>query len=412
MSVAMFIYVSIRVTVDGLEEFLIMPTAWYYIYQLGQTHFFLGMTLAAYSIGSLVTAPFIGALDDRFRITKTILVFSAVCKLLGHLTYSIPVNGYFALFGRLLSGFAGGSIGVLYGMVSRYTNKESRAKAFLYFGALFNLGTALAPSLGSVLTFNFNLLGWKIGPGNSPGFLLTIIWLFLVIATVFYVPQNPGRENSTSVEEIDPEEKIDDESEKNSPPIFECKIACLYFLIFMAFFIYCVTGFYVPLLAVHLFHLQLVHVKMLFINGTLIVFVGYCTNYLASRRWPEKKLVVFWMILQVLPILLLLYFDLTWHHPHQVVGPYLLLLLIMSGLPCFSYSIILALLSKVTQIEHAAFYLSLASTVAHVSIIASRFIAGLTFSATSMLFTVIGLAFLWMLQMVWYFVTYKSLGNA
>ncbi len=410
---AMFIYVYIRITVDGLEEFLIMPTAWYYIQELGQTHFFLGETLAAYSIGALVTSPFFGALDDRYRITKTILVFSAVFKFLGHLTYAIPINAYFALSGRLLSGFAGGSVGVLYGMVSRYTGKESRAKAFLFFGALYNVGTALAPSLGSILTFNFEIIGWKIGPGNSPGFLLAIIWFFMTIATVFYVPQNPGRENSSSLEEIEPHAKSDDELDDeleltSSRPTFDWKICCLYFLIFMVFFLYCVTGFYVPLLAVNIFHLQLIHVKLLFINATLIVFVGFFANYLASRYVLEKKLIVFWMSVQVIPILLLFYFDVTWNDPDHVVGPYLLLPLIMLGLPCFSYSMILALLSKVMQFQHAAFYLSLAPTVAHLSIIASRFIAGLTFSATSMVFTLIGISFLWTLQALWYYWQYKN----
>ena len=419
MSVAMLVYVLTRATVDGLEEFLIMPTAWYYIeLELGQTNLFLGLTLAAYSLGALVSAPVIGLLDDRFQITKTILLISAVLKFLGHLTYSIPVNAYFPLCGRLLSGFAGGSIGVLQGMIARYTPMEGRAKMFLCFGASFNFGTALAPSVGSILTFNFNILDWKISPGNSPGILLATIWLFMIIATVFCIPRNPGRKNSSSVEvdpdqtdpdEAESDEKSGDEHKTNRRQSFNYKIACMYFLIFMLFFIYCVTAFYVPLLAVKLFHLRLIHVKMLFINGTLIVFVGYCANYLASAHVQERKLVLFWLTVEAFPILLLLYFDVTWHDPNQEVGPYVLLLLIMVGLPCFSYPLILALLSKLTESEHAAFYLGFAATVGHLSIIASRFVAGVTFSATSMLFTLTGLTFFWLVQVIWYYTQYENL---
>jgi hypothetical protein len=34
-----------------LEEYLIMPTAWYYIKELGETTFFLGVTLAGWGAG-------------------------------------------------------------------------------------------------------------------------------------------------------------------------------------------------------------------------------------------------------------------------------------------------------------------------------------------------------------------------
>ncbi|CAB4032649.1 major facilitator superfamily domain-containing 8-like, partial [Paramuricea clavata] len=223
---ALFIYISIRITVDGLEEYLIMPTAWYYIKELGETTFFLGVTLAAYSFGALVTAPFIGALDDRFHITKPILIVSAVCKFLGHLTYTIPVNAYFPLCGRLLSGIAAGSMGVMHGVISRYTEKEDRAKAFVFFGAMFNVGTALAPSIGSVINFNFNIFGWTIGKGNSPGLFLAIIWFLMVIATVFCIPRNAGHENFFPLTQIGPgarsDDEIDGELETNNRPIIDC----------------------------------------------------------------------------------------------------------------------------------------------------------------------------------------------
>ena len=406
----LFIYIAIRITVDGLEEFLIMPTAWYYIKELGETTFFLGVT--SYSIGVLVTAPFIGALDDRFHITKPILIISAACKFIGHLIYTIPINAYFPLCGRLLCGLANGSMGVLYAVVSRYIEKEGRAKAFLFFGGMFNFGIALAPILGSVIKFNFNILGSTIGKGNSPGPFLAIIWFLMIIATVFCIPRNAGRENSLPLTQIGPgarsEDKIDGELERNSRPIIDFKIACLYYLIFMGFFLYCVTTFYIPLLAADLYHLQLILVKLLFINGTMVVFVAFLSNYLAVEYVSERKLIIFWMTVQIFPILLLFYFDLTWHNPDQVIGTYLLLPLTMLGVSCFGYSIILALLSKVSPLQHAAFYLSLASTVANVSIICSRFMAGLTFGATSKMITLIGIYFLWVVQALWYYVQYEN----
>ena len=52
---------------DGMEEYIIQPTAWYYVKYLGGSNAFLGLTLAAYSAGTLVFAPFVGFLEKRFN---------------------------------------------------------------------------------------------------------------------------------------------------------------------------------------------------------------------------------------------------------------------------------------------------------------------------------------------------------
>ena len=302
---------------------------------------------------------------------------------------------------------------VMHGVISRCTEKEGRPKAFVFFGAMFNVGTALAPSIGSVINFNFNIFGWTIGKGNSLGLLLAIIWFLMVIATVFCIPRNVGHENFFPLTQIGPDARndneIDGELETNNRPIIDCTFACLYYLIFMGFFFYCVTVFYVPLLAATLYHLQLIHVELFFLNGTMIVFVAFLFNYLAVEYVSEKKLIIFWMTVQIFPILLLFYFDLTWHNPDQVIGPYFLLPLTMLGVSCaVMHSIILALLSKISPLQHVAFYLSLATTVGHLSIICSRVIAGLTFGATSMMIALIGIYFLWVVQARWYHVQYEN----
>jgi MFS family permease len=142
-----------------MEEFLIQPTAWYYMKYLGQSTLFLGLTMAAYSTGTLVFAPFVGFLEAKCLSTKTIVVMSGLVKFCGNLLYSIPVSGYFPLFGRFVSGLGEGTMGVLYGVVAKCTVDENRAKAFLYFEGLFQIGAICGPLIGSVLTFNFNIFG-------------------------------------------------------------------------------------------------------------------------------------------------------------------------------------------------------------------------------------------------------------
>ena len=154
-----FIYLSFRLLMDGIEEYLIQPTAWYYVRSLGGTNLFLGLTVGAYSAGTLVFAPYIGFLEEKFNAAKAIVVISTFVKFLGNLLYSIPVNEYFPLFGRLISGMGEGAVGVLYGAVAKCTTNENRAKAFIYFEGLFSIGTVCGPAIGSILIFNLNILG-------------------------------------------------------------------------------------------------------------------------------------------------------------------------------------------------------------------------------------------------------------
>ena len=78
------IYISLRFFTDGLEELLILLTAWYYMKYLHKSYIFLGLTLASYSVGTLFFAPFVGALDVKLQSSsKTIIIFGrAVARTL------------------------------------------------------------------------------------------------------------------------------------------------------------------------------------------------------------------------------------------------------------------------------------------------------------------------------------------
>ena len=159
LSKLVFIYLTFRNIVDGMEEYLIQPTAWYYMRYLGESNLFLGLTVAAYSTGTLVFAPLIGFLEAKCQASKVIVLISGLIKLFGNILYSIPVNGYFPLFGRFLSGMGESTVAVLYGVVAKCTTNNNRAKAFLYFEGLFNVGAICGPIIGSVLTFSLDIFG-------------------------------------------------------------------------------------------------------------------------------------------------------------------------------------------------------------------------------------------------------------
>ncbi len=95
-----FVYLSLRLFTDGVEEFIIQPTAWYYMKYLGETNAFLGLTLAAYSIGTMVFAPFIGFLEVKCQSTKAIVLMCGLVKLSGNLLYAILSMDIFRCLGN------------------------------------------------------------------------------------------------------------------------------------------------------------------------------------------------------------------------------------------------------------------------------------------------------------------------
>ena len=122
MKTWVFGFIAVRLFMDGAEEFFILPTAWYYIKSLGQTKTFLGIVLSAYSISAVLSGPIIGRLADRFGRIKCIIISCYFLKVGGSLMYSMPFSEYLPLCGRLMSGLADGSAGVLYGQVTLHTH--------------------------------------------------------------------------------------------------------------------------------------------------------------------------------------------------------------------------------------------------------------------------------------------------
>ena len=143
------VFISLRFFFVGAEELLIVPTVWYYMEYLDESYVFLGLTVASYSTGTVIFAQFIGVLDVKLqRSSKKIIIFGSLLKLLGNLLYSIPVNGYFPLFGRFISGLGESTAPVLYGAIAKCSTNENRAKVFLFFEAIYFIGHVWASNWG------------------------------------------------------------------------------------------------------------------------------------------------------------------------------------------------------------------------------------------------------------------------
>ena len=399
-----FWVIALRDFIDGVDEYLIAPTAWYYVKSLGQNKTLFGIVMTAYQFSAILSSPIIGRLSDKFGHVKCIIVVSMFMKVVAYAIYSIPVSVYLPLTGRLLAGLTDGSIGVFFGQVTLYTPKKHRAQLFLILDGIYTLGTLFGPTIGVFLTFNVNILGWKIDAGNSPGIVDATIWFLLFLITL-WLPKEFG---TVKVTEDEDDEESNDVCKQAKHGSYST-IFFIFYLVFLSLFYSNTVAVYVPLLAQDHFHLQFIHVKMLFFVCSLSSMALFLVFYIAARYYHETQLLICSMLMQVTAILLLTYIAFSWDSGLGVYGGYILLHYICFGLPFFSYSLGCSLLSKITHPNNAAFYQSSSLAALHVGFLLGRLIASNILAKTSLLCFCLAQFLCWTLGVVWFALEYSNL---
>lgn len=241
---------ALRFFLGGIENYIIAPTAWYYVRSFGQSKFFLALVLISYNIGAIIAGPLFGFLTDRFGNPRFTFICSNVLKFVASVMYSINLSPYFPLFARLITGLDGG-LAILLGQIALQIDEESRGKSFLFFEGVYCLGSAVSPGIGSFISFRTNILGWDINEGNSPGIVLAIVWLLFLIFSLF-LPGTMWVETGTRIEELnfnisayedekrsseydqDGDQRLSEDysSEKKPRIMWDSRMFCLLFLIF------------------------------------------------------------------------------------------------------------------------------------------------------------------------------------
>jgi MFS family permease len=414
-----------RSALCGFETYSIIPTAWVYMKSFNQTPFFLALVVCAYNFGAAISVPLFGFLTDRFGNPRQIYTCSCVLKVVANIIYSININEYFPLFARLLSGLSDAGAGVLLGQIVLQTDEESRSRSLVLVEGAFCLGSAFGPGLGGFITFRFNVLGWEINDGNSPGIVLIVIYLLFLILSVS-LPNNiwaetGGRrvERSSISSDDETSKRLGNHNEqqsaterfpkaKLSATLCDSRIVCLIFLMFCSEAFSSTSTFYVPILAMDHFHLHLIHSKLLFLNCTLFTIAVFICLFLASQYIEERKLLAFALSLQIIAISFLTYLAFAWDQV-STVQYYILLLYICFGMPYFMYPFGSSLLSKVTDPGNATFVQGSSLATVHSAIVISRVVVSFVFTKTSLLYYCLGMVFLWLAGFVWYIAIFKTM---
>jgi hypothetical protein len=147
----------------------------------------------------------------------------------------------------------------------------------------------------------------------------------------------------------------DHDDESKAKIEWDSRIFCLLYLTIADEIFSSTATFYVPVLALNHFHLELIHVKLLFLNCTLFSLLLFILFSLASHYFDERKIFLVALSMQIAAILVLTSIGFTWDHITSSQN-YILLLYICLGMPYFAYPLSNSILSKITDSRNASFY--------------------------------------------------------
>lgn len=112
-----------------------------------------GLLIASYSIMQFIGAPILGAFSDR-KGRKPILLITVFGAFIGYILfgYAVLTGTLWLLFiARMIPGFAGGNIAIIYSAIADISKNEDKVKNFGMVGAAFGIGFIVGPGIGGLL---------------------------------------------------------------------------------------------------------------------------------------------------------------------------------------------------------------------------------------------------------------------
>jgi DHA1 family tetracycline resistance protein-like MFS transporter len=209
MKMSRLINIFLVVFVDLLGFGLILPLLPYYAETFGATPIVIGFIVASYAAASLVGAPLMGRLSDRYG-RRPILLLSVAGTFIGYLLlgFAQPIGTYFAnLFAsqavnayiisvlfvsRMIDGFTGGNITVAQAYVSDITDETNRSRGFGVIGSAFGLGFIIGPAVGGLLS------RWGY---NVPALAAAGMAFLNLISIYFFLPESLTLEQRVSIQQ-------------------------------------------------------------------------------------------------------------------------------------------------------------------------------------------------------------------
>ncbi len=181
--------IFITVFIDLLSFGLVIPDLQIRAKSIGADGWLLGAVLGIFSLATLISAPVLGRLSDRYG-RKPILLFGAAMNVISFIVYAFANNLPLMFLSRIFGGIGSANLSAAYAYVADSTNPEERAKNMGLIGAAFGMGFILGPTLGGILS--------KAGGNFLLGVVAALIALIncVWISTTLREIRQPGQEIS------------------------------------------------------------------------------------------------------------------------------------------------------------------------------------------------------------------------
>ena len=161
-----------------------------------------GFLIAAFPFMQFFGAPLLGSLSDRFG-RKPLLTISLAGTMIGYLlfAYAIGTGSLALLFiSRMLPGFTGGNISIVYSAIADVSDEKSRPKNFGLVGMSFGLGFILGPTMGGIMADD-SVVSW-FSPATPFLFTATLTFLNILLLQLNFRETLPSKQEGAQMADL------------------------------------------------------------------------------------------------------------------------------------------------------------------------------------------------------------------
>jgi MFS family permease len=147
-----------------MGTFLVLPLLPFYAKELGASAFVYTCLVSAFSLATLISAPFWGRFSDKHGRRPAVMI-ALGASALAYLVFGFATSLWMLLLSRLVQGAGGGTVGVIQAYLTDVTASKDRAKALGWLSAATNFGVMIGPALGSLAVLFGRV---PLSPGAHP----------------------------------------------------------------------------------------------------------------------------------------------------------------------------------------------------------------------------------------------------
>ena len=175
----------------GAEYSIIIPSLWFYLTEVIQTHnahFMFGAIVSGFYVAALLSGALIPRYIDRTRDIRRSMMLLILMKMIGNFIYIIPLSAYFPLIGRLLQGMADFCLTIMTAETARAYVNEDTVKQLSTLNQCVYVSYVMAPASNVLFQFvNFSIYGFHVTYATFPSLLVGLSWFISLILTWLFV---------------------------------------------------------------------------------------------------------------------------------------------------------------------------------------------------------------------------------